>query len=75
MPFYLSLMGYHFLTNPPSKSVHLDACPSGLGAIFDHQVYTLPLPSNWRNLNIAYTELINILVALAHAMGWVICIN
>ena len=45
------------------KTVHLDACPSGLGTIFDSQVYTLPLPSSWRDLNIVYTELINILVA------------
>ena len=56
--------GVSFFNHPPSKSVHLDACPSGLGAIFDSQVYTLPLPSHWRDLNIAYTELINILVAL-----------
>ena len=56
--------GVSFFKQPPSKSVHLDACPSGLGAIFDHQVCTLPLPSSWRDLNIAYTELINILVAL-----------
>ena len=56
--------GVSFFKQPPSKSVHLDACPSGLGAIFDHQVHSLPLPSNWRDLNIAYTELVNILVAL-----------
>ena len=54
--------GVSFFKQPPSKSIHLDACPSGLGAIFDHQVYSLPLPSNWRVLNIAYTELVNILV-------------
>ena len=56
--------GVSIFRQPPNKSVHLDACPSGLGAIFDHQVYSLPLPSNWKDLNIAYTELINILVAL-----------
>ena len=56
--------GVSFFKQPPSKSIHLDACPSGMGAIFDHQVYTLPFPSEWRDLNIAYTELINILVAL-----------
>ena len=55
--------GVSFFKQPPSKSIHLDACPSGLGAIFDHQVYTLPLPSERRDVNIAYTELINILVA------------
>ena len=56
--------GVSFFKHPPCKSVHLDACSSGLGAIFDRQVYTLPLPSSWRYLNIAYPELINILVAL-----------
>ena len=34
------------------------------GAIFDNQVYALPLPSSFNNQNIAYTELINVLVAL-----------
>ena len=48
----------------PSKSVHLDACPSGLRAIFDNQVYALPLRENWQDVNIAYIEMINILVAL-----------
>ena len=32
--------GVSFFKQPPSKSVCLDARPSGLGAIFDHQVYT-----------------------------------
>ena len=27
-----------FFNYAPSKSVHLDVCPSGLGAIFDGQV-------------------------------------
>ena len=44
--------------------MHLDACPSGLGAIFDSQAYVLPLPHSWQDVNIAYTEMINILVAL-----------
>ena len=48
----------------PSKSVYLDACPSGLGAIFDTQVYALSLPQSWQEVNIVYTEMINILVAL-----------
>ena len=60
MHFYLS----SFFKQPPCKSVHLDACPSGLRAIFDNQVYTLPLSSSWKDLNTAYTELIHILVAL-----------
>ena len=56
--------GVSFFNYTPAKSVHLDACPSGLGAIFDGQVYAMPLPSSWRDVNIVYTEMINILVAL-----------
>ena len=44
--------------------VHLDACTTGLGAIYDGQVYALQLPKNWHNCNIAQLEMINILVAL-----------
>ena len=40
------------------------ACPSGLGAIFDSQVYVLALLQCWRGQNIAYTEFTNVLVAL-----------
>ena len=56
--------GVSFFNYAPSQSVHLDACPSGLGAIFGTQVYALPLPQSWQDVNIAYTEMINILVAL-----------
>ena len=56
--------GVSFFNYTPSKSVNLDACPSGLGAIFDNQVYAMTLPASWRNVNIAYTEMMNILVAL-----------
>ena len=56
--------GVFFFNYVPSKSVYLDACPSELGAIFDSQVYALPLPHSWQDVNIAYTEMISILVAL-----------
>ena len=52
--------GVSFFNYIPSKSVHLDACPTGLGAIFDTQVYAMTLPSSWQNVNIAHTEMINI---------------
>ena len=56
--------GVSFFNYTPSKVIHLDACPTGLGAIFDSQVYALPLPAAWHTENIAYLEMINILVAL-----------
>ena len=62
--FLTMFNGVSFFNYTPSKSVHLDACPTGLGAIFDTQVYAMTLPGSWLNMNIAYTEMINILVAL-----------
>ena len=56
--------GTSFFNYTPTKSVHLDACPTGLGAIFDNQVYAMTLPHSWGSVNIACTEMINILVAL-----------
>ena len=56
--------GVSFFNYIPSKVIHLDACPTGLGAIYDQQVYALPLSSIWQTQNIAYLEMINILVAL-----------
>ena len=48
----------------PNRNVYLDACTTGLGAIYEAQVYALPLPEAWQNINIASLEMINILVAL-----------
>ena len=56
--------GVSFFNYTPAKTVHLDACPTGLGAIFANQVYAMPLPEYWLTQNIAYTEMVNILVAL-----------
>ena len=56
--------GVSFFNYTPSKVIHLDACPTGLGAIYDQQVYALPLSRVWQAQNIAYLEMINILVAL-----------
>ena len=56
--------GISFFQHIASKIVHLDACPQGLGAIFDNQVYALHLPAAYQHLNIAYLEMLNILAAL-----------
>ena len=56
--------GVSFFNYVPAKTVHLDACPTGLGAIWADQVYAMALPQNWLTKNIAYTEMVNILVAL-----------
>ena len=56
--------GVSFFQYPYTKAVHLDACTTGLGAIYENQVYALQLPNSWSQHNIAQLEMINILVAL-----------
>ena len=56
--------GVTFFKHVPSKLVHLDGCPTGLGAIFDQQVYAMDLPGEWSCKNIAYLEMVNILAAI-----------
>ena len=46
------------------KQVHLDACLSGIGGIFDNKVYQAKFPAQFREYNIAALEMANILIAL-----------
>ena len=41
---------------------YLDACITGLGAIYHSKVYAYQYPESYRNCNIAYLGMINILV-------------
>ena len=41
--------GVSFFNYVLSKLVHLDAGPSGFGAIFDNQAYALSLPEFWKD--------------------------
>ena len=43
--------------------IHLDASLTGLGAIFDNMVYSLPIYRNYMGYNIVQLEILNILVA------------
>ena len=52
-----------FFQYPYTKVVHLNACTTGLGSIYDHQVYALQLPKSCHQCNIAHLEMINNLVA------------
>ena len=58
--FLLVLNGVSLFHYPYTKVVHLDACTTGLGAIYDTQVYALQLPARWQSCNIAYLEMVNI---------------
>ena len=46
------------------KEIHLDACLSGIGAIFGNKIYHLHIPGNMCHFDIAALEMINILVAV-----------
>ena len=61
LPVFNDVTFFQYIT---SKTVHLDACFTGLGAIYDSQVYATTLPATWKYENIAQLEMINILVAL-----------
>ena len=41
---YNGVSFFHYLY---TKVVHVDACTTGLGAIYDGQVYALQLPESW----------------------------
>ena len=44
--------------------VHLDACLTGMGAIFNSEIYSIKLPDKFHTENIATLEMLNILVAV-----------
>ena len=51
--------------------LHLDACLTGLGGIFDRDVYHIPLPEKFRDIPIVKLEMLNILVAVrVWAKNW-----
>ena len=56
--------GVTFFKYIPTRNVYLDACTTGLGAIYEKQVYVLLLKEHWQAANIAALEMVNILVAL-----------
>ena len=49
---------------PVQAELHLDACLTGFGGIFDNQCYALPIPKNFKNYAIVHLEMLNIVVAL-----------
>ena len=49
---------------PVQAELHLDACLTGFGGIFDNQCYALPIPKNFKNYSIVHLEMLNIVVAL-----------
>ena len=49
---------------PIQAELHLDACLTGMGGIFENQCYALPIPKDFHNYSIVHLEMLNIVVAL-----------
>ena len=57
--------GISMYAHSPSRSIlELDACLTGLGGRWENFVYHLPLPRDFRNLDIVHLEMISIVLAL-----------
>ena len=65
--FCVFLNSYNGVTiydlTPVHKHVYLDASLTGFGGTFDSFVYSLPLPLAYQTYNIAYLEMLNVVVA------------
>ena len=44
--------------------LHLDACLTRMGGIFENQCYALPIPKDFNRYSIVHLEMLNIVVAL-----------
>ena len=66
--FNTFLSSYNGVTFYDNSQIHatiaLDACLSGLGAVYKDMVYALPIPRGFRNYTIVHLEMLNIMVAL-----------
>ena len=49
---------------PIQAELHLDACLTGMGGIFENQCYALPIPKDFHNYSIVHLEMLNIVVAI-----------
>ena len=49
---------------PIQAELHLDACLTGMGGVFEKQCYALPVPRGFHQYSIVHLEMLNIVVAL-----------
>ena len=54
----------YYDTRHIQAELHLNACLTGLGGIFDNQCYALPIQRGFNNYSIFHLEMLNIVVAL-----------
>ena len=50
----------YYDVKPVQAELHLDACLTGFGGIFDNQCYALHIPKNFINYSIVHLEMLNI---------------
>ena len=63
--FLISYNGVTFYDiRPLQPQIHLDACLTGLGGVFNNMVYSIPVPKGYNGYNIAHLEMVNVVVAL-----------
>ena len=66
--FNTFLSSYNGVTFYDNSQIHatiaLDACLSGLGAVYKDMVYALPIPRGFASYTIVHLEMLNIMVAL-----------
>ena len=53
-----------YVKSSVDAEIHLDACLSGVGAVFKNQIYAGKIPERLQKFNIAALEMLNILVAV-----------
>ena len=53
-----------YVKDKVDANIHLDACLTGVGAIFQNEIYQAKIPEKFKHCHIAALEMLNILVAL-----------
>ena len=53
-----------YVKDKVDANIHLDACLTGVGAIFQNEIYQAKIPEKFQLFHIAALEMLNILVAL-----------
>ena len=54
-----------FALKRDNLTIELDACSTGFGAIYHREVYHIPLPEAYKQVNIAMLEMLNVFVAIS----------
>ena len=58
-----------YIKNSVDAEIHLDACLTGVGAVFKQEIYHAKIPKVFQHLHITVLKMLNILVALGCEPG------